>query len=270
MNVPEPVPPELAVPLARAAERLGVFGSPFTWYSEVSSTNDIASALADAGAAEGTVVAANRQTAGRGRHGRAWASPPGAGLYVSAVVRPRPDMLSLLTIAAGVAVADGIEASTGLRLDLKWPNDVCAGSRKVAGVLAEASSMPTGSGVAGGVRHVVIGFGINVLPAAYPPEIDKRATSLEGELGRAVDRGFVLAECLVALALRCEDLRQGRHARVADAWRSRASAHLGRRVRLGGDQPQDGTAEGIDSTGALLVRVGHAVVRVISSEVAWL
>ena len=93
---------------------------------------------------EGRVVVANAQSAGRGRHGRNWASPAGAGLYVSAVLRPPAHVLPLLTIAAGVAVAEGIQSATGLVADLKWPNDVYVHGRKVAGVLAEASSSTAG------------------------------------------------------------------------------------------------------------------------------
>ena len=118
----------------------------FLWYTTVPSTNDLAGALAERGAREGCAVIAEAQTAGRGRHGRAWSSPPGAGLYISTILRPPTRALSLLTIAAGVAVADAIQLATGLDAQLKWPNDVYAGDRKLAGVLAEAGSMDDGEG----------------------------------------------------------------------------------------------------------------------------
>ena len=270
MILPEPAPPDISAPLARVLADAHPFGSRLFWYSEVSSTNDIAASLAEDGAPEGALVAANAQSAGRGRHGRDWASPAGAGLYVSTVLRPRTDVTPLLTIAAGVALAEGIESATGLRLDLKWPNDVCAGGRKVAGVLAEASS---GRGVAIDatvLQHVVIGFGINVLKASYPPAIASRATSLEDELGRGPDRGLVLAECLRSLAARYRDLSRTGGETIVDAWRSRASALSGRSVRVNGPAAEDGVVEGIDDDGALLVRVGSRVTRVISAEVTWL
>src|SRR4051812_50008787 len=94
-------------------------------------------AMAARGAAEGTVVAANAQSSGRGRQGRSWASPPGAGLYVSVILHPSPVALPLLTIAAGVAIAEGVQAASGLVADLKWPNDVYVAGRKLAGILAE-------------------------------------------------------------------------------------------------------------------------------------
>jgi BirA family biotin operon repressor/biotin-[acetyl-CoA-carboxylase] ligase len=220
--------------------------------------------MAERGAAEGTVVAANAQSAGRGRHGRSWASPPGAGLYVSAILRPRLEAVPLLTIAAGVAIADGVHAATGLSPGVKWPNDVYVGERKLAGILAEAGSS------AGEVEHVVLGFGINLLSAAYPPDVAVRATSIETELGRRVDRGLVLAECLAALAARYAALQRGEGDVVTSAWRARAAEHLGRPVEWGVDAgAQRGIAHDIDAQGALLVRVDDTIVRVISGEVRW-
>ncbi|OFW50398.1 MAG: biotin--[acetyl-CoA-carboxylase] ligase [Acidobacteria bacterium RIFCSPLOWO2_12_FULL_68_19] len=258
---PAPLPPEFAEPLAQAAGRLGPFGRRILWYPEVPSTNDVATVLAERGAADGCVVAANAQSAGRGRHGRRWASPAGAGLYVSTVLRPGRHAMRALTIAAGVAVSEGIQAATGLEVGLKWPNDVYAGDRKLAGVLAEAADA---------IEYVVLGFGINVMPAAYPPDIAARATSLEDELGRVVDRGLLLAECLSALARRYGDLRGGRTGAVIEAWRRRAGRTLGRRVRWeAAGSAIEGVAENIDDTGALLVRTPAGVVAVTAGEVRW-
>lgn len=261
-NLPEALPPEFAESLARAADRLGPFAQPMLWYASVPSTNDVAASLAERGAREGCVVAANAQSAGRGRHGRSWASPPGAGLYVSTVLRPSRDTVRALTIAAGVAVAEGIHAATGLDVTLKWPNDVYAADRKLAGVLAEAADA---------MQYVILGFGINVMPASYPPEVAARATSLEEELGRAVDRGLLLAECLAALAERYDDLRGGRADGVIDGWRRRAAPTLGRRVRWeSSGTVAEGVAEDIDATGALVVRTGAGLVTVTAGQVTWL
>lgn len=235
------------------------------WYAETSSTNDRAAAMAEWGAPQGSVVAANAQSAGRGRHGRSWASPPGAGLYVSVVLRPAERSVPLLTIAAGVAVAEGIQAATGLATDVKWPNDVYAHGRKVAGILAEASSSSINS-----VQHVVVGAGINIMAAAFPPEIANRATSLEVELGRAVDRGLLLAEYLCALASRYQDLQDGRGAAVISAWRRRAASTLGRRVQWdAAGATGDGVAIDIDESGALIVRTAAGPIRVTAGEVRW-
>jgi BirA family biotin operon repressor/biotin-[acetyl-CoA-carboxylase] ligase len=268
MNLSEPLPSDFAEPLARAGGRLGLFSQHVSWYPEVSSTSDVAASLAERGAAEGLVVAANMQSAGRGRLGRTWASPPGAGVYVSVVLRPPRLVLPLVTIAAGVAVAQGIEVATGLRAQLKWPNDVCVGPRKLAGVLAEANTSVSDGAF---VPYVVLGFGINVLPAAYPPDVALRATSLEGELGRHVDRGLVFVECLSALAERYTDLIHLRTADVIAAWRERAATTLRRRVRLEtAGAALEGVAEDVDETGALLVRTTSATIRVTSGEVNWL
>ena len=264
-RIPPPTtpPPELEVPLRQAADRLGPFARPIVWFPVVSSTNDVALTLAARGAAEGSVVAADAQTTGRGRHGRTWASPAGAGVYASVVLRPRPKEAPLLTIAAGVGIAEGIEAATGLRPLLKWPNDVYIGDRKLAGILAEAATSGDG------VQSVVLGFGINVAPAAYPLEVAARATSLEAELGRPVDRGLVLAECLAALAARYLQLQTRREA-IATAWRARAVSIIGRHVEWEtAGVVERGIAEDIDDDGALRVRTGTGVVRVIAGEVRW-
>ena len=164
------------------------------WHASVPSTMDVAAALASEGAAHGVVVVAEEQTAGRGRRGSTWSSPPGAGLYFSFIARPADAAtLSLLTLAAGVGVREGIAAASGLAAGLKWPNDLTVGRRKLAGILAEGLAIGTGN------QAIVIGVGVNVQPAAYPPDVAARATSIEGELGRAVDRDALFAAILDAL-----------------------------------------------------------------------
>jgi BirA family biotin operon repressor/biotin-[acetyl-CoA-carboxylase] ligase len=259
------LPDDLATALAAAGDRPGIFSRRVLWYAEVSSTNDVAAHLADRGEPEGSVVIADAQSAGRGRHGRIWASPPGAGLYMSLLMRPAAHAVGLLTIAAGVALADGIQAATGLQPQLKWPNDVYIGGRKLAGILAEAGTSKSG------VQHVVLGCGVNLMPAAYPPDVAARATSIESERGRPVDRGPLLVECLVALDSRYRDLQSRARATVIDRWRDRAVSTLGRRVEWDvAGVTRHGVAEDIDDTGALLVRDGTMRTRVISGEVRWL
>jgi BirA family transcriptional regulator, biotin operon repressor / biotin---[acetyl-CoA-carboxylase] ligase len=261
-----PLPAEFEV----AIRRLPHPPASVYFYPETTSTNDLAATLADRGAAEGTLVLADMQTAGRGRLGRTWASPAGAGIYASLILRPELQVAALLTIAAGVAIAGAIEAATGLSPHLKWPNDVvitdrgAGASRKIAGILAE-------SGTTAASRWVVVGFGINVLPAAYPPEVAGRATSLEGELGRHVDRGLVLAECLRMMRDRYDELNAGRAADVLQAWRARAAPMVGRRVEWQADgEARQGIATDIDETGALVISNGSGLVRVMSGEVRWI
>ena len=223
---------------------------------------------------------AEAQSAGRGRHGRVWSSPPGAGLYISTILRPPMHALGLLTIAAGVAVAEGIQAATGLDAQLKWPNDLYAGERKLAGLLAEAGSMDDGEEDGGEegsaelhgprLKYVVLGIGINLMPAAHPADVAARATSIEGELGRGIDRGLVLSECLVSLAARYQELRDARPEGILRAWRARSTAMLGRTVEWDAGGTRRGVAEGIDEDGALVVRTDRGVERLISGEVRWI
>jgi BirA family biotin operon repressor/biotin-[acetyl-CoA-carboxylase] ligase len=261
------VPDEIADALAQARPRLGPLGHRLLWFDEIGSTSDRAIALAEAGADEGCLVLADAQSAGRGRMGRTWASPAGAGVYVSAVLRPAPHAMPLLTIAAGLGVSEGIAAATGLQTHVKWPNDVCAAGRpprKLAGILAEAGSSRDR------VLHVVLGIGINVLPAAYPPDVAARATSLEGELGRAVSRAAVLAETLAAVWQRYEMLRAGRGGEVLAAWRTRAAATMGRRVEWDEQgTTRRGIARDVGDDGALIVAGDAGLVRLTAGEVRW-
>jgi BirA family biotin operon repressor/biotin-[acetyl-CoA-carboxylase] ligase len=263
-----PLPPELAVAIARARPRLGRLGAPLLFFPTIGSTNDVAlsrSANLSRERSEGLVVVADEQTAGRGRRGHIWFSPARSGLYVSVVLAPAAARVdparatTLVTLAAGVALAEGIEAATGLRLDVKWPNDLQVSRRKLAGILAEAADA------------VVVGYGINVAATAFPSELRDRATSLESELGREVDRHHVLVETLAALSSRYEDLLAGRFDAILDAWRVRAPDASGARVRwMTAAGERSGITAGIDDRGALLVRDDARVERIVSGEITWL
>jgi BirA family biotin operon repressor/biotin-[acetyl-CoA-carboxylase] ligase len=252
----------LAAALDRVRPRLRRLGAPLRWFATIGSTNDVAARLGT----EGTVVVADQQTAGRGRRGHSWFSPPGSGLYVSIVLTPSAARVEadravvVLTLAAGVAIAEGIHAATGLQPHVKWPNDLFVGARKLAGILAEAEA-----------AHVTLGYGINVGPAAYPRELADRATSLETELGRPVDRELVFAETLAALDARYHDLLEGRIDAILDAWRARAPGCRGAKVAWTAPEGrQIGRTEGIDDRGALLVRVGDRLERIVAGELTWL
>ena len=265
----EPVPEEVARALAASARRRQPFGDPLYYFTETHSTNDVAATLAERGAPQGTTVLASSQTAGRGRFGRTWFSPPGAGLYVSLVCRDKRSA-PLLTLAGGVAVADGVRSATGLPVQIKWPNDIVvedrrvAARRKLAGILAEATSTPEG------LQYVILGFGINLGSAAYPPSLADRATSIEVELGRPVDGPAVLGETLCAFAQRFRELERGDSAAVLARWRDLAPSSRGATVEWDADNgPIRGVTMGIDDHGALLVRVGDRTERIISGELRW-
>ena len=270
MRDAEALPEEFGAALRATAARRGSLGAAVHFFSETASTNDVAAALAERGAVAGTTVVALSQTAGRGRLGRMWFSPPGAGLYVSVICRDRT-AAPLLTLAAGVALADGIAAATALPVHIKWPNDIVARGgaasprgRKLAGILAEAST------TAGALHYVILGFGINLRPAAYPVDIADRATSIEAELGRRPDAATVLAETLAALNERVTQLAQGERDAVLARWRDLAPSAHGATVRWETpDGVTSGVTQGIDDAGALLVRSGTDVHRIVAGELVW-
>jgi BirA family transcriptional regulator, biotin operon repressor / biotin---[acetyl-CoA-carboxylase] ligase len=265
----EAVPEDVVHALALTASRRGCFGDPLYFFTETSSTNDVAARLADRGAPEGATVVAWSQTAGRGRFGRTWFSPPEAGLYVSIVCRNEA-AAPCVTLAGGVAVAEAIRSATGLPVHIKWPNDVVvegaapARRRKLAGILAEAS---TGTD---GLQYVILGFGINLRPAAYPPELSDRATSIEAELGRPADGAAVLAETLASFAGWFAQLSRGESRGVLSRWRELAPSAHG--AALEWDAPNGvvaGVSAGLADDGALLVRVQDRIERIISGELRW-
>jgi BirA family biotin operon repressor/biotin-[acetyl-CoA-carboxylase] ligase len=262
----------MAIALGGARHRLGRLGSTVLYFRVIGSTNDVAAALASRGGeCEGAIVVADAQTAGRGRRGREWFSPSGSGLYVSVVLMPgrarhQPARATmLLTLSAGVALAEAVETTTALRADLKWPNDLFLSGRKLAGILAEAAAADTAP------QPVVLGYGINIRPAAYPPGVRDRATSLETEAGRPVDRALVLVESLAAVARRYEELLAGRFDAILDAWRLRASSAVGARVTWAGTLgPVVGITAGVDDDGALRVSVEGRIERIVAGEITWL
>lgn len=275
------IPDELAGPLSREWARLAPLVTDVHWLAQTSSTMDLVQAMAST-ARDGLLVVADEQTAGRGRRGREWASPAGAGLYFSILLRPPVSAqgaasgpaveqgtggrsaLGLLTLAAGVSVKDGVAASTGLQAHVKWPNDVLVERRKLAGILAEGLAVGTAS------QAIVLGVGINVSSRAYSPDVADRATSLESELGRPIDRGEVLAHILVAAARWYRALLEARYDEVLAAWRLAAPSATGTAVTwTTPDGVRAGVTAGIDDTGALLVRTTRGIERLIAGEMTW-
>jgi BirA family biotin operon repressor/biotin-[acetyl-CoA-carboxylase] ligase len=227
----------------------------------VGSTNDVLKQAAREGAVEGTVVVAAAQTAGRGRHGRTWISPSG-NLFLSILLRPADrTLLTLLPLAAGVAVAEALEAQ-GATCRLKWPNDVLASGRKLAGILAEASSDRAG------LDAVVVGIGINVnVPHdALPEELRATAVSLRDETGRTHDLADVAAAVLAGWTVCYHALQADRRA-LRQAWRERSIDWWGRPVELwSGDERIVGLARDIDDSGALVLEVDGVRRAVLSGE----
>lgn len=258
------LPDDLREPLDSLRDRRPDLSLDVRWHESLASTMDAAAAAGQSPSPRAVVVVADEQTAGRGRQGHAWISPPGAGLYFSCVTRLARHV-SLVTLAAGVAVRQGILQATGLRVDLEWPNDLVVDGRKLGGILAEAVR------VSGTVTTVVIGIGLNLRPASYPPEVARRATSIEAELGRAVDRGALLAAALECLYDSFGRIASDDAAGILREWRIAAPSAAGTTVEW--DTPagvMTGTTAGVDTTGALLVRTTMGMERIIGGEVRWL
>lgn len=206
---------------------------------ECSSTQDLAAEAAAAGQGAGLVVSTDFQRSGRGRHGASWVAPRGTALLVSVLLEPAAAVLPLCPLLAGIAVVDGIAAACGLRAELKWPNDVMVGSRKLAGILVQH---PPG-------RLVIIGIGVNVGLEAAPSRT--RATSLTRELGRPVAREPLLAAILTALS----SAAGAGPPSVLEGWRGRSST-IGRRIVFEDrGRERSGIAEALLEDGALLVRL---------------
>jgi BirA family biotin operon repressor/biotin-[acetyl-CoA-carboxylase] ligase len=231
-------------------------------YERIGSTNDAARALAETGAVHGTVVLAEEQTAGRGRGGRAWSSAPGLGIWMSVVARPATlPAPGLLPILVGLAAAEALDpfirpATT----QVKWPNDLWIGGRKLAGILCEAhweEGAPAG---------VVVGIGLNVLhaPGDFPAEVRDTATSMRIAAGWSAPRDEVAGALAAAVARALARAPAQLSGASLAALRGR-DALEGRAVRVTGAEPVAGTALGVSPAGALLVRTADGRLRTITA-----
>lgn len=226
----------------------------FFFYPTIDSTNDKARALAQAGAEEGTLVIADRQTRGKGRSGRAWYSPPRLGLYVSIILRPRVPAETAFGVhmAASLAAADVVDAlNLPGSVGIKWPNDLVAEGRKLAGLLSEV-------GVHGGVLEwCVVGMGLNVNHTRkdFPAEIAARAVSLRELAHRTLDRGDLLLSLTEAVSRRYDQFLESGMPGLIPDWRRRSTI-LGRTVRVEtGGETYVGTAMGLEADGALRIQL---------------
>jgi len=220
-------------------------------FNETSSTNDLATQRGRLGAAGGLVIFAERQTAGRGRFGRSWVSASHRGLWFSLLLRPAlpPSAWPRLTTWAAVSLAATIESALGVPAAIKWPNDIYAGGRKLAGILAESGTDSAGQPFA------VVGIGVNVNhePADFPPELQGQAGSLRMATGRMIDRPNLAATLLRELDTRLPQVASAFPEIIAEA--TRRSLLLGRWIQLrSGHTTLEGRAEKLDDDGHLLLR----------------
>lgn len=252
-------PDLLSVAAITAGLGTTVIGRAIRLVAETVSTNTLAMTLAAEGAPEGTVVASEAQTGGRGRRGRSWISPRG-NLYLSVVLRPPvpPHKAPLMTLMAAVAATGAIRGHLGLPAGIKWPNDILLDGRKAGGILTEMSAE------ADRVRHLVLGIGldVNMDLALLPEEVRRIATTLALQAGRPIDRSALLRSLLTEL-----DRWYGVFLRdpslVIEQW-DRWNVTLGRRVSVSGaGETLEGLARAVDPEGRLVLALdsgGSAVV----------
>ncbi len=249
--------------------RLGktkVVGRDIQVFEQTTSTNDVIEKLARDGVKEGAVVFAESQTKGRGRLGRKWMSPTHQGLWFSVLLRPNlhPQETTQLTVISATALRRAVKTITGLAADIKWPNDLLLGGRKVAGILTEMSAEVDR------VRHVILGIGLDVNQDAneFAAELRAIATSLKIESGEEICRAELAAEILRELDFDYGRICSGKFPEVADEWEA-ACVTIGKNVTVHmGDRRFRGRAESLDDDGALLVRTEHGhLERVIGGDV---
>lgn len=244
--------------------RTKVMGKGIISYKTVESTNDIAYELAEKGINEGTVIMAEEQSKGKGRHGRQWVSPSKGGIYMSCIMRPEisPNEIPRITLLAAIAAAEAIREATSLEVLIKWPNDIIIDGRKLCGILTEMKAQQDS------VDFVVVGMGINVnTPVSQLP---KGASSLKEELRRRGERNMLSrVELAKKILEKLEEyynlMKSEGFEPIIDIWKG-LSAMLGSRVKvILPNRSFEGTAHDITPDGALIVRLETGVMERISS-----
>jgi BirA family biotin operon repressor/biotin-[acetyl-CoA-carboxylase] ligase len=275
-SIPDLLLPEFLAPALQGT----IFAQHIHHYFRIGSTNAEAMNAAAAGspghataqeprvagtpAPEGSVYVAEEQTSGRGRGGHGWHSARSAGVYCSVILRPQvaPADVLMLSLEAGLAVRQGVEQVTGLRADLRWPNDLLLGGKKFCGILLEMNAEATR------VRYAVVGIGMNVNQETFPPSIAALATSLRIESGRTWSRVELAAALLKSLDREYRRLLDtAARNEVRLRFEQSSSSARGRRVRVEEDGGYEGVAEGLDERGFLRVRTEAGVRTVLSGGV---
>lgn len=236
-------------------------------FFKIDSTNAVAMRLGEAGEPHGAVVLAEEQTAGRGRAGRSWTSEKSAGIYCSVLLRPRipPGYAPLLTLVAGLAARDAIAEELGGHADIRWPNDVLAGGRKICGILTEMHAEPDR------VHHAVVGIGVNVNQVKMPAELAAIATSLRMESGKVHSRLELLIRLLRYLDRYYNQFLAEGSLPVLRRFAEVSSYCEGKRVRITtATESFTGTTAGLEPSGVLRVARddGRGIEPVLSGDVA--
>ena len=241
-----------------------ILGKEIISYEKVDSTNDIAYELAEKGLKEGTIILAEEQEKGKGRHGRRWLSPSKSGIYLSVILRPQitPNEISKITLLAAVAAAKAVREATGLLAMIKWPNDILVNGKKVCGILTEMKAEQDR------VDFIVIGIGINVNTPLK--QLPKGASSLREELDyRGKDEQVSRIELTKRLIEKLEEdyflLKKNDFQPIMDEWK-RLTEMLGARVKVVlQNRTFEGLVHNIDPDGALVVRRDAGTLEKVSS-----
>lgn len=227
------------------------FGKHVVYYEETDSTNTRVKQLAEQGAQQGTLVVADRQSAGKGRRGRGWESPKGENIYMSLLLRPKiePSKAPMLTLVMAYSVALAIREQEELEVGIKWPNDLVVGTKKICGILTEMNAEIDY------INYVVIGVGINVNVKKFPEELSEKATSLFNEQGKEVRRAVLMAKIMQLFEENYERfLKEQNLAFLQEAY-NQLLVSRGREVTvLEPGHEYHAHAIGINETGELLVR----------------
>jgi len=242
-----------------------IIGRSISAFRSVRSTNDLAAELAEKGAPEGTIVTAEEQTKGRGRLGRGWHSPAGAGIYVSIILKPRfkPDKAPGISIMTAIALADTVKKFCPGEVRIKWPNDILINGRKTAGILTELSADKNK------INHIVVGVGINVNHRAedFPEDLKNIATSLRRVNRKKVSRVELLKTFLYNFEREYKDYPKYQLKKSHDKIK-RYSSLIGREIKIReGRNIVEGTAVDIDSSGRLIIERDGKTTPIIAGEV---
>jgi BirA family transcriptional regulator, biotin operon repressor / biotin---[acetyl-CoA-carboxylase] ligase len=247
----ERVPDVLAPQLVSQHLRGTSFGKRILHFFQTESTNDVALRLGEKGEPHGTLILAEKQTAGRGRAGHAWVSEASTGIYVTILLRPpiSPVISPVLTIAAGLAAREAVAEQTGLSPDIRWPNDVMLNGKKICGILTEMQAEP------GRIHFAALGIGLNVNQTKMPAPIETIATSLRIETGRTHSRLELLARLLRQLDRYYNQFIIEGAAPILRQFAEVSSYAEGKRVRITTEKETfDGTTAGLEPSGILRVR----------------
>ena len=239
-----------------------IIGKSVVSFECIPSTIDEAASMARDGAREGTVVAAESQSGARGRLGRKWSSPGGVGVWTSIILRPSipPRDAPKLTLLAAVSIATALRDQYSIEAEIKWPNDVLAGGKKICGALTELLAEQDA------VKYLITSFGLNVnqTRSKFPPEVRDIATSMRMESGRKFDRPEVFRRVLREFDRRYVGFTERGGDEILDEWRA-LSGTLGKRVTVQlGKERIEGVAKDIDDDGSLLLDTGDGTLRSIA------